>query len=216
MRIIAKFTKERPVRYISHLDVQRLFQRALRRAELPIAYSSGFNPHPDLSFAMALSLGYTSRGEYLDIKMAEDMEPGVFAERLNSVLPVGIKVMEAHMVSDHFPALTSKVEQAEYHITVLEPVVDMEEACRRTLAAKSLPMEKRGKKGVREVDIRPMIIELECAKQEIHAVLSCSSSATLSPSLLLESMAGTCRADIERMELYAGKRTPLMELTDLK
>ena len=75
MRLAVVFTKEAPVRFVSHLDVQRLFQRAFRRAKLPLAYSQGFNPHPLVSFATALSVGMTSRGEYLDVTLAEELSP---------------------------------------------------------------------------------------------------------------------------------------------
>ena len=71
MRIIARFEKGEAVRFVSHLDIQRTFQRAFRRANIPLAYSQGFNPHPQLSFATALSLGYTSEAEWFDVKLAE-------------------------------------------------------------------------------------------------------------------------------------------------
>ena len=75
MRLAVVFTKEAPVRFVSHLDLQRLFQRAFRRAKLPLAYSQGFNPHPLVAFATALSVGFTSEGEYLDLTLTEDVSP---------------------------------------------------------------------------------------------------------------------------------------------
>ena len=95
MRIIACFTKPDSVRFVSHLDTQRLFQRAFRRAGLPLAYSQGFNPHPLLSFATALSCGYTSDGEYFDVILSEPVEPEAFVTRVNAVLPEGMRIVSA-------------------------------------------------------------------------------------------------------------------------
>ena len=85
MRIIVSFYKHEQVMFVSHLDMQRLFQRAFRRADLQLAYSNGFNPHPLLSFATALSVGYTSDCEYFDVMLSEYVSPAEFpAHRLFS------------------------------------------------------------------------------------------------------------------------------------
>ena len=78
-----KFTKGEEVKFIGHLDIMRLFQRAIKRAKLPVAYSQGFNPHQLLSFASPLTLGATSEGEYGDIEMAEKIEPYIVMQELN-------------------------------------------------------------------------------------------------------------------------------------
>ena len=82
-----KFSKGEEVKYISHLDLQRTFQRALRRADIQIAYSQGFNPHPKLSFAMALAVGMTSEGEYVDVELAHPIDAKEMKERLNNLYP---------------------------------------------------------------------------------------------------------------------------------
>ncbi|MDL2289676.1 TIGR03936 family radical SAM-associated protein, partial [Clostridia bacterium OttesenSCG-928-F22] len=128
MRMIAKFTKEEPVRYISHLDIQRLFGRAFRRTDIPITYSKGFNPHPVLSFAMALPLGQTSSGEYMDIGLDAAVSTEEFIEKCNASLPQGIRILEARMVGDKFPSLMSKVLLADYTIKVPLPEGEIERA----------------------------------------------------------------------------------------
>ena len=95
MRIIASFYKHEQVMFVSHLDMQRLFQRAFRRADLPLAYSNGFNPHPLLSFATALSVGYTSDCEYFDVMLSEYVSPAEFKRRVNAVLPQGVHIVDA-------------------------------------------------------------------------------------------------------------------------
>ena len=86
MRMAVVFTKEAPVRFVSHLDVQRLFQRAFRRAKLPMAYSQGFNPHPQMSFASALAMGWSSDVELMDIRLTEAVDPGHALEQMRSVI----------------------------------------------------------------------------------------------------------------------------------
>ena len=89
MRIAARFKKGEQVRFVSHLDVQRMFQRSFRRAGIPVAYSQGFNPHPLTSFATALSVGCSSDAEWIDVKLDRDMSLTEFSMKLNSALPNG-------------------------------------------------------------------------------------------------------------------------------
>ena len=102
MRLIIKYTKEERVKYISHLDFLRLVQRAIRRADIPVAYSQGFNPHPRLSFASALAVGVTSEGEYLDIFLRDDMDPELLCNRMNQKLPLGIRFVEGRIVDENY------------------------------------------------------------------------------------------------------------------
>ena len=98
--IRAKFTKNNKLRYISHLDLMRLFQRAFRRADIPIKYSEGFNPHPKFSVASALTLGISSEGEYMDIELEKEMPIRNFIDDMNNVLPEDIKILECKYVED--------------------------------------------------------------------------------------------------------------------
>lgn len=156
MRIIARFKKGDAVRFVSHLDVQRLFQRAFRRAGVPMAYSQGFNPHPILAFATALSVGCTSEAEWLDIKLAQEMEPGKFMGAVNAVLPRGFCILQALRMEDNYPALSACMCAASYTVgtnaTALAPA--MEQLC-----AGPILVEKRSKAGMRTVDLRPMLYD---------------------------------------------------------
>lgn len=95
MIIRAKFTKLEELKYISHLDLMRLFQRTFRRANIPVKYSEGFNPHPQFSLATALALGVSSNGEYMDVELDTQICPEEFSKRMNEVLPNGIKILKA-------------------------------------------------------------------------------------------------------------------------
>src|SRR5439155_20873998 len=95
MRIRLRFRKLGKIRFTSHRDVARIWERALRRASLPVAYSEGFSPRPKLSFGLALSTGHESLGEYLDIDLAEPVDVDSVATRLDPCLPVGLDVQTA-------------------------------------------------------------------------------------------------------------------------
>ncbi|MBQ7131002.1 MAG: DUF2344 domain-containing protein [Oscillospiraceae bacterium] len=94
-KIRVQFTKVGRVSYMSHLDLNRFMQRALRRSNLPIKYTEGFNPHAYLTFALPLSLGFESKVETMDFKLTEDISPEIVKDRLNAVLPDGLKVVSA-------------------------------------------------------------------------------------------------------------------------
>ena len=95
-----KFSKGEGVKFIGHLDVLKAFQRALKRADLPIAYSQGFNPHQLISFASPLSLGYTSEGEYGDFKLTEFVKSEIVMEKLNNALPNDMKAEKIILLKD--------------------------------------------------------------------------------------------------------------------
>lgn len=94
-KIVGKFTKLKDIKYISHLDTMRMFQRAARRAEIPIKYSEGFNPHPKISFAYPLSLGIESIGDYFEMELIDKIEENDFIKKFNKTLPEGVDILYA-------------------------------------------------------------------------------------------------------------------------
>ena len=97
-RLKIKYTKGEEIRFISHRDLMRLFQRAIRRAGIPIAYSQGFNPHMKISWGQALKVGQSSQGEYAELQLSEYIKPSQLRERLNQQLPQGIEILDAFLV----------------------------------------------------------------------------------------------------------------------
>jgi radical SAM-linked protein len=97
-QIKVKYTKGEEVKYISHRDLMRLFQRAIRRAEIPIAYSQGFNPHMKISWGQALKVGKASDGEFATLTLEDSLPPSQLLERLNQQLPKGVEILEAIML----------------------------------------------------------------------------------------------------------------------
>ena len=97
-QVKVKYTKGEEIKFISHRDLMRAFQRAIRRAELPMAYSQGFNPHMKISWGDALKVGTTSEGEYATLQFETWIKPKEVQERLNQTLPPGIKILEAVVI----------------------------------------------------------------------------------------------------------------------
>ncbi len=161
MRIIARFEKRGAARFVSHLDVQRLFQRAFRRAKIPVAYSQGFNPHPVLAFATALSVGFTSSAEWLDVKLESEIAPELFVERVNEELPSGFYVREAILADDKIAALSSIMCAANYEVSFLcEVEDDALQTAIDSLLGGAIIVNKHTKGGMKDVDLRPKLYRL--------------------------------------------------------
>src|SRR5512135_282293 len=122
MRIRITFVKQGALRYTGHLDLHKLWERAARRAELPLAYSQGFHPQPKMNMAAALPLGFSSRCEVMDMKLEHDISLDNFPTRLNATLPSGLQVVEVEQVDDGAPALQTQVVSAEYEVMFTEPI----------------------------------------------------------------------------------------------
>ena len=193
MRLCVVFSKGSEVRFVSHLDVQRLFQRAFRRAGLPLAYSQGFNPHPLVSFATALSVGMTSSGEYLDVTLTNDMTPDDFIAATAPTLPKGVEIREVFDMGESRRSLTSAMRSAEYTAEVVfpEPVSceELENAVNELLSGEIVIMKKT-KGGIKPTDIRPWVYGLELVSCEngravfgIKGLLSAEGG--LNPEVLL-------------------------------
>lgn len=213
MRMLAVFTKGPEVRFVSHLDLQRLFQRAFRRAKLPLAYSQGFNPHPLVSFATALSVGMTSRGEYLDVTLTREMTPEEFISAVSAELPKGVEIVRAADMGESRKSLTSAMRSARYvsRVRFSEPVSRdaLEAACRDLLSGEIVVMKKT-KGGIKPTDIRPMVRELgvESADGASAVISLCgvlSAEGGLNPDMLLgelyKRLGVTASAETERVEI---------------
>src|SRR6266545_641178 len=122
MRIRITFIKQGALRYTGHLDLHRLWERAARRAELPLAYSQGFHPQPKMNMAAALPLGFSSRCEVMDMKLEHDIPLDDLPTRLNATLPSGLQVVDIEQVDERAPALQTQVVSAEYEVTLTEAV----------------------------------------------------------------------------------------------
>ena len=180
------FTRDRTVRFVGHLDLAKTWERILRRANLPVAYSQGFHPLPKITFASALPVGCTSECELMDVVLSEPMDPSDVMARLAPALPAGIAVTSVMQVPLDAPALQAELRWTEYLVTVEtdEASEQIEQKVRAFLAAPTLPRERRGK----SYDLRPLVLSLS-----VEAVDD--SSAQIVMRLLADANVGTGRPD---------------------
>lgn len=100
-RYLIKYTKGDEIKYVAHLDLMRTIQRILRRSELPVEYSKGFNPHIILSIAQPLSVGVASKGEYMDVEFKEEVDEKVIKDTLNANTPIGIEILDVKKAKEN-------------------------------------------------------------------------------------------------------------------
>jgi len=150
------------VKFISHLDLMRLWTRALVRAGVPLAYSQGFNPHPRLSLAAPLAIGITSEAELLYIYLSKAVSPHFFTATVSRQLPPGIEILQAHPIGLNQPALPALVRHAEYRVELEtdKSPAETETALASLLALENLPWQHQRDTGPRHYDLRPLINDL--------------------------------------------------------
>ena len=192
MRVRITFSKTGTLRYIGHLDLHALWERATRRAELPLAYTQGFHPQPKIYLASALPLGFSSRCEVVDLRFTQDVDienmPGV----LQPVMPQGINILKAEAVDEQAPALQTQVIAAEYEVTLRADPEPSDPHGKRLmqrseelLAEFTLPRERRGK----PYDLRPLIEQLAIlSENKIFMRLTARQAATGRPEEVLDAL----------------------------
>jgi len=154
-----KFTKSGNVRFIGHLDLMSLFNMAIKRAKLPIAYSEGFNPHQVLSFALPLSLGYHSNGEYLDMQLTKPMDCKELVDSLNANMPDGIRIVAAGRIADTDKNAAAIISSCAYRVILPEAHRIKHDDAKNFIAQEQIIISKKTKKNLADVDIAPDIFE---------------------------------------------------------
>jgi radical SAM-linked protein len=162
-RLRIRYAKRGRMRFASHRDFSRAFERALVRARVPMAYSSGFHPHPRISYAGAAPTGSESEAEYVEIGLAQETEPRTVHELLDESLPPGLDVLE--VVASTGGALHDRLEASRWRITVPgAPPAAASSAVERFLAADTVTVERMTKKGMRSFDCRAAVVTLRTAE----------------------------------------------------
>ena len=187
-----KFRKVGTLQYISHLDLQRTFNRVIVRASIPVWYTKGFNPHIKMVFSTPLSVGAQSEYEFLDIRIDRFMECEEIKDRLNRELTDELRIVDAYLPESDF----SEIAWASYEISIhTADITDtLSESIEKTLKTAPLIMTKRTKAGDKDVDLISMIHSVEvmadCEAEilRIHAVLKATSTEFLNPELLISAL----------------------------
>ena len=193
MRIRIRFQKLGKVRWTSHRDVARMWERACRRIQLPLAYTGGFSPRPKVSFGLALPTGAESLAEYLDLELAPDAVVDVddLPARLSPALPSGVDVTATMVVDPRAPSLQEDVDSCTWRIG-FAPGVDLAVLVDRALASSSLLVERERKGRLSVDDVRPAILALSveataAGEPELEALLATHPRA-LRPQELLRAL----------------------------
>ncbi len=175
-RLRITYTRDATLKYIGHLDMARVWQRIVRRADLPLAYSEGFNPQPKITFAAALPVGCTSAQEVMDIVLEAELDREEVAARLKRTLPPGITLVSIEDVPLHAPALQAQLIASEYEIT-LDPIDAIDELANRVqrfLDAGEVVRERRGK----TYNLRPLVQTLSFERESDRVVIRSRLQAT--------------------------------------
>ena len=218
LRII--FGKQGPLKYTGHLDTARLWERVLRRADLPILYSQGFNARPRIQLASPLPLGITSECEIVDVMLHTPLSSlADLKSTLQSVSPEGLRILDVIDVPARAPTLQTLVRSAEYRITFLESAagrgdaphrpgqdtaMSLQEKIGSILSAGEILQEKKGKRGkTKQVNLRSLIHDLRLDDDgSLIAHLACGDQGNLRPDALLEQMGlAGIHCDIHRFRL---------------
>ena len=199
MRVRIRFTKSGVMRFVGHLDLMRYFQKAIRRAGLPIKYSEGFSPHQILSFASPLSVGLTSDGEYMEIElMTEDISMADIVNDLDNEMADGISIVSAHILPNGAKNAMASLSAARYKVSYRndQPFNDLSEAKSAIDAFyqknKEIIVTKKTKKGERTLDIAPLIYEFTCEEANgriiYEMLVSAGSTENIRPELVVETL----------------------------
>jgi radical SAM-linked protein len=173
-RIQFRFSKGYDVRFISHLDLMRTFERAMRRAKLRLAFTQGYNPRPKISLYVPLPVGATSEAELGSIDLSEPLEPEEIVRRLNATLPPSIRLSQAEEIPYEGSHAASKIDTAEYEVEAVLPESASESHVRAAvadfLAAESWPYFRKSQKSEKTVDLRQPVLALELMSAESDRV----------------------------------------------
>ncbi len=199
-----KFEKREEVKYIGHLDTMRTFTRCIKRTELPIKFSSGFNPRVQLSFALPLAVGVTSECEFCDIELNGDVDTDFVISELSKTMPSGFKVLSCEKF-EKAKSLMSLVKEAVYEINLdvnTDEIENKVEELKNLFSQDVVEITKEGKAGKEEQkDIKPMIIDFlveEINYRAIRITVHCTAGSkdNLNPNYILQAIKSVLAEDV--------------------
>lgn len=231
MRYLVKFSKEKDIKFVSHLDLLRTIQRVVRRSQLPVEYSKGFNPHMSTSLAQPLSVGMYSTGEYMDIVLTEEVTESKIIADFNNSAPAGVRLLDAALVKEagegkKVPPSMALVDAAKYIITIKYSSTEkLSEELSNLLEQSEWNIMKKTKSGEKLVNIRGMIRDFSCTIENgsvrITALVSSGSRENLSADLLAQFIKNNTAGikedafvDIMREDMYVQLKDKYVSLCD--
>ena len=217
MKARIKFRKYGVMKYIGHLDIMRFFQKVMRRADIPIAFTGGFSPHMIMSFANPLGVGVTSDGEYFDIELTEEIDMLAAVKRMNETVVEGIEIVNMVPISDDKKQTGMSIVAAADYLSSLkngEFPEDWKKKAEGFMSQPSISIIKKTKKSEKEVDIKPMIYKFEVRDDSVYMLVATGSVENLKPELVMQALCNFLSVDTEsvsfahhRLDVYANVGT---------
>lgn len=185
-----KFEKQGKMKFVGHLDLLKLFQRAIRRAKLPVYYSQGFNPHQETIFAMPLTLGMTTENDIIDIKLTEHIGIDVIMDDINIELPAGFKILEVRELKDIEKNCAKELIAADYSICAKIDILNLARAIHMINTYEECLIVKKSKKTTKLVDIKDAIHEIRLTENGVFLKIATGSKRHIKPELVYEYICG--------------------------
>lgn len=203
------FTKDDEAKFISHLDLNRTMLRAIQHAKIPVWHTEGFNPHPFITFALPLSLGFRGVKETMDMKLTEDMDYSQIIDRLNDSLPRSIRVYKITQPKQK----PGRISYALFNMKLTSDETDIDSLLKLTeklFAMDEIMVEKKSKKGIKEVDLKENFCKYTISQKsdyvDIEIILPAGSTNNVNPNLIVKALSdfGNIEifADITRLDVY--------------
>lgn len=192
MRVRVRYSKTGRVRYVSARDMTSVWERALRRAGLPIAWSHGFRPHPKVSFPDALPVGWDSTGEYAELTFTQDLEVDADLTRLSQALPAGMGILRYLVVPDGAPKLASMLPDTLWEVDLdpATPTGDLHTRAEDLLSETSVEVVRHRPSGEKILDVRPAVVTIHVRNgpaPRLRAVLH-NDGPTIRPTDLVRAL----------------------------
>lgn len=226
MKARIKFAKTGSMKFIGHLDIMRYFQKAIRRADIDIAFTEGYSPHMIMSFAAPLGVGVESVGEYFDIELKSADSTKEMMERLNNTMVDGMRILNIVQIPDGKASRAmSLVAAADYSLRFREgyaPEGNWQEQFTEFMRSEQITILKKTKKSEQELDIRPLVYAYDVKKDSVFLKVAAGSAINLKPELVMEAFFRYLQLEwnplavcITRLEVYGETMQGLMPLDAL-
>lgn len=194
-RIRFRFQKKGDACFLSHHDLMRLFERVVRRADVPTRMTSGFNPHPRISFPLALGLGIEAEGEVVEMELSEWMPANEVLRRISALMPAGLRLLSARVVSPH---AKSEIVDITYEIEAPEGEAFWRRRAQEVMAAGEILVERVKEEKRRTVNIRPFLLDISAKDDKIKVRLKVLREGTARVEEILHALLGAQASAIRR------------------
>ena len=203
MKLRIKFNKFGAVKFIGHLDVMRFFQKALRRADIDVAYSGGFSPHQIMSFASPLGVGLESNGEYFDVEINSPISSQEFIDKVNAVSIPEIQILDVRLLPEKAGNAMASVAAAGYTIRFREgrELTDWQNRFEAFMAQEKILITKATKRGTAEIDLKPAIYDYDINEEGLYLLVNASSEGNIKPTLVMDAFAAFLEQELQNNAL---------------